>query len=306
MMVANPVVEGKPLPLCETASRLTAAEFQNFGITVDAFYQRPSNSPDVLDAARSAEAIVYEGHVEHQEMFPSRRSRGQRSGAAARSAPETDTSDSPAGDDVRSQPLVLDGLPLVVLQSCGSLRKDVFQQVFASGGVGMLGTSTSVHSISGSAFVKALCDGMLYRGDTVGEAFRDARNYFFCLQDLKQLRGHTQQGKSQRVALSFRLWGDPELELFGSRAGKPALAPVSARWADGDRLAVSVPGQLLPEVSSPGYFAKVSPGSETAGLVEAIENQSLRRVTPLYFFKLPMPAGFAARNYAGGIRFADD
>ena len=37
-MVANAGVVRRPLPLCETISRVTAEEFKNFGVRVDEFY----------------------------------------------------------------------------------------------------------------------------------------------------------------------------------------------------------------------------------------------------------------------------
>ena len=57
------------LPLCETISRLTAAEFKNFGIHVDEFYGRLTDSPEILMAARSANLILYEGHVSYQDLI---------------------------------------------------------------------------------------------------------------------------------------------------------------------------------------------------------------------------------------------
>ena len=181
VMVANPVLDGHPLPLCEAISRVTVAEFKNFGVHADEFYHRPADSPEVVAAARTANLILYEGHIEHQELFKPRRS-----------APPL------AGQPTAEQPTALDGLPVVILQSCDSLKQGVFRQVHESGGVALIGTATPVHSTSGSAMVKAVADGLLYRGQTLGEALCDARNYFACLQDLKDLRGHTQQAKSER------------------------------------------------------------------------------------------------------------
>ena len=57
------------MPLCETISRLTAAEFKNFGIHVDEFYGKPTDSPEILTAARSANLILYEGHVSYQDLI---------------------------------------------------------------------------------------------------------------------------------------------------------------------------------------------------------------------------------------------
>jgi len=197
----------------------------------------------------------------------------------------------------RLRPIPLDGLPVVILQSCDSLQEGVLRQVHESGGVAMIGTSTPVHSTSGSALVKAVADGLLYRGDTLGEALCDARNYFACLQDIKDLRGHTQQAKSQRVAMSFRLWGDPELRVFAQGPGTPQKPPVAAHWEGEARLVITVPGGRLPEARNEEYVVEMFPGSEAAGMVQRVKGQSARRLTPLYFFKVPLPDGFADRGY---------
>jgi len=268
VMVANPVQDRKPLPLCEVVSRLTASEFENFRVQSEEFYHQPADSPEVIAAARTANLIIYEGHIEHQELFKPRR----RGGGFA--------------------PLA--GLPVVVLQSCDSLKRDVLREIHESGGVALIGSSTPVHSTSGSAFIKALSDGVLYRDLTLGEAVRDAWNYFLCLQDLKNARGHRQQAKSRRVAMSFRLWGDPELRLFAQGLGEPELRPVAARWDGPGRLVVSQPAATLPVERSEKYEARVFPGSEAAGMVRRVEGESARRLTPLYFFRMSLPDGLAA------------
>jgi len=300
VMVANPILGNAPLPLCETVSRLTAAEFRNCRIAIDEFYRRPADSAEVLAAAKSANVIFYEGHIEHQDLFPTKRSRAYGTGSGQGGAP---AGDRPGGAPLPNQArhgeaIALDGVPIVILQTCGSLRTSVLKQVYASGGVAVIGTSTPVHSTSGSAFAKALSDGALYRGATLGEAFRDARNYFFCLQDLKKARAHEQEGKSQRVALSFRLWGDPELEFFPEPRNDPAIAPVSAIWS-GNKLIISLPPRRLPEVRNEEYVARMFPGSEAAGMVLHAEGESARRVAPFYFFVLPVPKAFAAKGPAG-------
>ncbi len=43
------------------------------------------------------------------------------------------------------------------------------------------------------------------------------------------------------------------------------------------------------------------PGSQLAGLVQSVEGREARRLTPLYFFKLPLPSGFLE----GGSRSVD-
>jgi hypothetical protein len=184
----------------------------------------------------------------------------------------------------------LEGFPLVVLQSCNSLDDSIAQQIFTSGGVGIIGTATNVHSASGSAFIKAFCDGMLYRNDAIGEALRDAHNYFLCLADLKDKRGHTQQAKVRRVALSFCLWGDPELKLFNPR--KPKRKPISARFTSPNQIRITTPNKKLPTCRTDKYVARMFPGSQAAGIVKRLKDKSYRKLSPIYFFRLPLPDGF--------------
>ena len=68
-MVANSGAARRSLPLCETISRVTAAEFKNFGMHVDEFYGKLTDSPEILTAARSANLILYEGHVSYQDLI---------------------------------------------------------------------------------------------------------------------------------------------------------------------------------------------------------------------------------------------
>ena len=192
----------------------------------------------------------------------------------------------------------LDGLPVVILQSCDSLEDKFLRRIHELEGVALVASATHVHSGSGSAFVKAVGDGVLYRGGTLGEAIRDARNYFFCLQDLKNCRGHCQQAKGQRVALGFQLWGDPELQVFPQGVKKPRFALVSTQWAAADRLTVVVPPRRLLKLETDKYVVRMFPGSQAAGMVKRLKNKPLRRVTPIYFFRLPLPEGFAAAAYA--------
>ncbi len=207
VVVANPALGKVPLPACEVVSRITAEELRNFGVQTEEFYRLPADSPEIVAAVRKADLFLYEGHIEQQDLFPAR---------PLRAAPPAES----------AVDLVLEGLPIIVLQSCDSLEKGVLRQIDSCGGAAVIGATTPVHSTSGAAFIKALCDGVLYRGQSVGEALRDARNYFFCLQELKDLRGHREQAKSQRVALSFRLWGDPELRVFRA-ARKPSRRPIA-------------------------------------------------------------------------------
>lgn len=193
-----------------------------------------------------------------------------------------------------------EGLPIVILQSCRSLDLGSIRRINTMGGVGLIGSTTNIHSASGSTFIKAFCDGAIHHNLTVGEALRDARNYFFCLQDLKTARGYTEQSKSFRAALSFRLWGDPELFLFKTPVEQPGLAAVDGVFKSVNQVLVTLPACKLNEVSTKSYCAHLFPDAEAAGLVKRSKNnpEGPRRLLPMYFLRLPVPEGFAAAGFS--------
>ena len=192
----------------------------------------------------------------------------------------------------------LAGLPVVVLQSCESLDDAVLWRLDELGGAAVIGSMTPIHSGCGGSLLNAAMTSLLYRGGTLGETLRDAQNYMFCVEALKARRGHTEGAKGIRVALSFRLWGDPELQVLpgwqgsprqGSpRQGSPRQAPVRAQWVDGNTLRIEMPESRLPEVLSDKYLAAVFPNSQVAGLLKT-EGETMKRISPFYYFCLALP-----------------
>jgi len=228
-------------------------------------------------------------------------------GIAQPTAPEPEefTPDESSQHAAPRKRVQLERLPLLVFQSCHSLEEWLAKESFRSGSIGVMGSVTNVHSASGSAFIKAFCDGMLYRGDTVGEALRDARNYFLCLAELKGKRGHKEKAKVYRVALSFRLWGDPEARIPITPPGMRDLPPVTARLDAGNGVHILVPARRLPECRTEKYSVHIFPGSQLAGIVMPLKDNLSRELIPIYFFRVPMPEGFTARGYAGIQRHGD-
>lgn len=198
-------------------------------------------------------------------------------------------------------PLELNGMPIVILQSCYSLSDWVIRRITESGGVAIVGSVTRIHSASGSSFIKAVSDNVLYHDMTLGEAVRDARNYFLCLQDLKNARGHKEQYKSMRVALSFRLWGDPELRMFPKEPTKMKRRPVDAKWAGNDKIIVQIPGVRLSSSKTGKYTLAQHPNAQAAGLIKRIEGDQPARILPIYYARLPLPENF---NTDTVVRFA--
>jgi hypothetical protein len=311
LMVANAGSMNKPLPLCETISRVTAEEFKNFGVHVDDFYGTLADSPEIMTVAKTANVIIYEGHLGYQDLIDVpythrtttpdtyfEEELDQLEGSEAEPAEPPPREPPPAARPGAMPGMVvavpgatrlvgpLAGLPIVVMQSCESLEEPLLWRIDELGGVAVIGSMTPIHSASGSALVQAAASGVLYGGDTLGEALRDAQNYLLCLEDLKGRRGHKQQAKGRRVAVSFRLWGDPELRFFPGPLGRPLLPPVALRWTGPDTLAVHIPAQRLAEARSSKYFAHMFPGSQAAGLVKGVEGEAQRRLTPVYFFRV--------------------
>ncbi len=175
----------RALPLCETISRVTAEEFKNCRVAVDEFYGKLADSPEVLAAAKTAGLIIYEGHLAYQDLFdvPSaHRDTAPDSyfeeeldnleeGGSRPPAPPTTPLHRPrrpARPAVNQIDGSMEGLPVVILQSCDSLDERVLWRIDELGGVALVGSVTPIHSGSGSGLVKALSDAVLYRGADLG------------------------------------------------------------------------------------------------------------------------------------------
>jgi hypothetical protein len=313
LMVANSSPAPRGLPLCETMSRITAAEFKNFGIQVDEFYAAQTDSPEILTAARSANLILYEGHLSHQELIDAPIL--HRTGAQPYPLDEEDLEGAAApgvidrlGDRSAPPPAArvvvaelsslhlqgpLEGLPIVALQSCESLDDAVLWRLDELGGAALIGSMTPIHSGGGTDMLNSAMTSLLYRGGTLGEALRDAQNYMFCVEELKARRGHKEMSKGVRVALSFRLWGDPEMQVLPAPVAAPRQPPVRAEWIGNGILRIHVPEERLPESRSDKYVASMFPNSQAAGLMRLEEGEPLKKVLPFYYFCLPLPQELA-------------
>jgi len=209
------------------------------------------------------------------------------------------------GRQERPVDITLEKFPVIILQSCHSLEEDTAAEMFNMGAVAILGSVSNMHSASGSTFVKAFCDALLYRRTTIGEALRDARNYYFCLGNLKTKRGHTQQAKVYRAAFGFCLWGDPELNITASIKKTPQRQPVTATLLSNGQVQICIPKRRLPKSQTENYQIRIYPGSQLAGIVERVKEKEYRRLLPLYFFKLPVPEDFSFERYNDIFREGD-
>ena len=155
LMVANSSPGRRPLPLCETISRVTADEFRNCGVPVDDFYGKLADSPEVLAAAKSAGLIIYEGHLAYQDLFDvpsSRRDTAPDSyfeeeldnleegsprahhTTAEPTTPLYSPRQRPASPRTNQLSGSMEGLPVVILQSCDSLDERVLWRIDELGG----------------------------------------------------------------------------------------------------------------------------------------------------------------------------
>ncbi|HBP16693.1 MAG TPA: hypothetical protein DEA08_02725, partial [Planctomycetes bacterium] len=184
-------------------------------------------------------------------------------------------------------PVALDAAPLVILQSCTSLPQG--QHLVEVGAAGVIGSTTKIHSASGSAFAHAVIQSLLWRRTTVGEALRDARTLFLLVDDLKATRGHKKRQEAQRVTWSFMLLGDPELRPLALSERRPKRAGLKARWSK-RRLEVRAPKRRLrTEVNK--LVLRAYPGSYTAGMVRRSKESERRFVAPLHLLCVERPAG---------------
>ncbi|HBP20460.1 MAG TPA: hypothetical protein DEA08_22045, partial [Planctomycetes bacterium] len=322
LLIANPDPRGDGgLPLAETVARVSGRELRNRRVQVAEFYGRASDDPRVRAAATSAHLVVYEGHINDQRLIRSPADElegegeewfleGEPRNVLGEPIEDTPTPEpqppapapTPGGEGLPPLDRLLPqedepwlGQPVLVLQSCNSLDEELLARLVARGGAGLIGSVTRIHSASGSSYLHALIHGLLERGHTLGEALRDAKNYFLLLSDLKAQRGHREQSKTLRVGLSFRLWGDPELRVFPSRRA-PRRPAVAASLGEGS-VKLAFPQRRLVSLRNRGFAVRTFPGSELAGIVRKGKQSGARRILPVHFHRLKAPRGFRERGY---------
>lgn len=281
-MIANLDSENRArLMLAESIGRTTALELQNFHLKGREHYGEPPDDPQVWKDALNTDLLIYEGHIEEFALV-------KKSG---------NDSDEFGGFDA---PL-FNRFPFLALLACHSL--DNSELLLNRGVSGIIGTCSKIHSASGSAFIKSFFDAMLYEKRSTGEAVRDAKNYALSLVKLKCARGHVEQNKIMRVAFSFRLIGDPEVNLFGGRLQPPIRQRITAAFVDQKTIEINTPLDYLPLVETEGYRLKLFPGAEAAGIFSRISvgETEVKEIHPFYFFRLEPPPNRSGRQY----RFED-
>lgn len=208
-------------------------------------------------------------------------------------------------EDPVVRPQILRGAPLVFFQSCNSLPFAEIAVRFGSAGV--IGSTTRIHSASGSGFAHAFVQALLWRGATVGEALRDTRSFFLLVDDLKVLRGQKKRREARRVAWSFLYLGDPELRPLALSGKAPKRRGLALRPASGGAFKVKAPRRRLATSQARDFKMRAYPRSYTAGLVRRVKDSKTRNLAPLHFFQTaPLPEGkaprFRRKRPAGGKR----
>ena len=267
--------EGAVLFLAEAVSKATAQELKNLGLKGQEFYRESHRNMNIWKAALASELVIYEGHI--NQLYILGRADDEDPGDESRAKKE---------DEFKLP--YFERLPFLILQSCNSL--DDPDMLLTRGITGMIGSSTRVHSASGSSFIKAYLDSTLYQDLTAGEALRDAKNYFLSIVKLKELRGHLEQPKTMRVALTFRLWGDPESKLFYKKLPSPTRPTVQTRVTDGKSLEFITPSNKYKQIKNGFYHLPYFPGAQTAGVVTVSKNPDKisRRINAFYFARIPV------------------
>ncbi len=266
VMISNLIAdEGPHLKFAEVISRVTVKELQNFNVKGKSFYAVDPKNKKIWEATLKSGLIIYEGHSNHFMAFNI----------------EDITS------TVFSEPDHFQNFPLLILQSCNS--HDDLAYLIRRGPIAIVGSSTRVHSASGSSFIKAYLDNTLYQPATLGEALRDAKNYFLSVVALKENRGHEEQAKTNRVALSFRIWGDPEIKLFPKPLPGPEKQPLKLQIKDSNTLELNTPDKFYKRIENEKFSLRSFPMSKQAGIVKRSKDPSknVRRIESFYFFKLP-------------------
>lgn len=265
-MISNLIAsEGATLKFAEAISKTTVKEMKNLGLKGKSYYAIEPDDWDMWNSALKSGIIIYEGHSDH--FLP------------------LQTTD--PDDLFYKQNPYYHKFPLLILQSCNSLEDT---EILANRGpIALVGSSTRVHSASGSSYINAYMDSLLYESSTLGEALRDTKNYFISVVNLKTKRGHQEQTKTRRVALTFRLWGDPEIKPFMQPLEPAKKDPIKLKAINSKAIEIETPKNFYSKIENEKYRLRSFPGSKQAGIVKSIKNSAtgLRSIESFYFLKIP-------------------
>jgi hypothetical protein len=255
LIVSN---SGSSLALLETFSRNTAGELQNRGLETQSRFGDEVNAEELRQLMTRQDLFIWEGH--HLTM-------------------------------VRDYQMPLWDEPLapslVCLQSCLALNDGEAGILLRRGAVAVVGSSSRTYSGSGGAFTLALVDALLYEGQSLGGALRQAKNFLqaYALLKEKRLGSRARQaGANIRSAWAFTLWGDPTLR-FPLPAHAPELAAIG-HSTRGRTLTITLPELRHDRVTSGAYEARMPPNARLAGLMSMDEEEDRQKLVPLAFVEV--------------------
>jgi hypothetical protein len=276
LVASNP---GGGLPLLETLSRHSALELKNRGFETTAMFGTDVHKEDVRRTLAESELFLWEGH--HATLVKE------------------------YGFLQWNEPLKPG---LVVLQSCLALNEETALPLLQRGSVAVVGSSTRTYSGSGGAFSLAFLDALLYEGQSLGGALRDAKNFLLCYQLLKEKRlGSNARlcGANLRSAWAFTLWGDPTFH-FPLPSAEPELATLqhsvkrlAHKADDGEStgthtVTFEIPATAYGKVGTVKYQAMVVPNMRLAGLIRPGDEEA-KSLVPFLFAEVCLPTGPAGK-----------
>jgi hypothetical protein len=254
---------GSSLSLLETFSRNTAGELQNRGLATQSRFGDEVDPKELRQLMTEQELFIWEGH--HLTMVRDYQ------------MPLWDEPMSPS---------------LVCLQSCLALNDAEAGILLKRGAVAVVGSSSRTYSASGGAFTLALVDALMYEGQTLGGALRQAKNFLQAYALLKEKRlgdrAH-QTGANMRSAWAFTLWGDPTVR-FPVPTRPPELAAIGHSVL-GRTLTITLPGLRHDRVTSGTYEARMPPNARLAGLMSMDDEEDRQNLVPLAFVEVALSPG---------------
>jgi hypothetical protein len=259
LVVSNPA---GGLPLLEAFSRNTAKELRNGGYETTALFANAVSKDEVRRLLPEHDIFLWEGHCSTL--------------VKEYGVPEWTEPLPPA---------------LVFLQSCLALTEERAQPLLRRGALGVVGSSTRTYSGSGGAFALAYFNALVYDGESLGGALRQAKNFLLAYSLLKEKRLGSDArltGANHRSAWAFTLWGDPTIKLPQPAPADRALAAVRHE-VRGNTIHVYLPETKYEKVTTGKYQTEMRPNARLAGLLTKDGDEDGRYLVPFVFVEVHLP-----------------
>jgi hypothetical protein len=259
LVASNP---GNSLPMLEAFSRVSARELTNRGYQTTALLGDTLSARQLRHRLPDADVFLWEGH--HNTLIKD------------------------WGFVAWDEPL---RPSLMFLQSCLALTEEKASPLFDRGALAVVGSSSRIYSATGGAFSLAYVDGVLYEGQSLGGALRQAKNFLLAYSLLKEKRlGPDAKlgGANMRSAWAFTLWGDPTLKLPAPPV-PDAAADAGRCRVRGDAITLTVPPSAGAEQSGK-FRVPYRPNERLAGLVRPTTDDD-KKLVPFVFAEVKLPDG---------------